>query len=130
MRSTKCETDAIDGSASPRNPSVTIAAEIVGAPDLARRVPLERQPRIVRLHPLAVVLDADLLLAAELDVNRQAPRAGVDGVLDQLLDDRGRALDDLAGGNLVGEVGGRRVILPMSASTRLQIQLPSCGAKH
>ena len=34
---------------------------------------------------------------------RVAP--GVDGVLDQLLDDGRRALDDLAGGDLVGEVG-------------------------
>ena len=81
--------------------------EVVGAPDLARRVPLDRQPRILRLHPLAVVLDADLLLAAELDVNREPARAGVDRVLDQLLDDRGRPLDDLAGGDLVGEVGGQ-----------------------
>ena len=83
--------------------------EIVGAPDLARRVPLDRQPRVVRLHPFAVVLDADLLLAAELDVNRQPPRAGVDRVLDQLLDDRGGPLDDFAGGDLVGEVGGKAV---------------------
>ena len=109
MRSTKCDTDAIDGSASPRKPSVAIAAEIVGAADLARRVPLDRQPRVLRLHPLAVVLDADLLLAAELDVNREAARAGVDRVLDQLLDDRGGPLDDLAGGDLVGEVGGQAV---------------------
>ena len=85
--------------------------EIVGAPDLAGRVALDGQPRIVGLHPLAVVLDADLLLAAELDVNDDAPRAGVDGVLDQLLHDRRRPLDDFAGGNLVGEVAsGRRVI--------------------
>ena len=81
--------------------------EIVGAPDLAGRVALDRQPRIVRLHPLAVVLDADLLLAAELDVDRQPAGAGVDRVLDQFLDDRGGPLDDLAGGDLVGEVGGQ-----------------------
>ena len=83
-------------------------AEIVGAADLARRVPLDRQPRVLRLHPLAVVLDADQLLAAELDRDGDAARAGVERVLDQLLDDRGRPLDDLAGGDLVGEVGGRR----------------------
>ncbi len=65
---------------------------------------LDGQPRIVRLHAFAVVLDADLLLAAELDVDRQAPGAGVDGVLDQLLDDRRRPLDDFAGGDLIGEV--------------------------
>ena len=45
--------------------------QIVGAPDLAGRVALDREPRVVRLHALAVVFDADLLLAAELDVNRR-----------------------------------------------------------
>ena len=83
--------------------------EIVGAPDLARRVPLDRQPRILRLHPFAVVFDAHLLLAAELDVDREPPRAGVDRVLDQLLDDGRGPLDDLAGGDLVGEIGGQPV---------------------
>ena len=34
-----------------------------------------------------------------------AAGAGVERVLDQLLDDRGRPLDDFAGGDLVGEVG-------------------------
>ncbi len=78
--------------------------EIVGPPDLARRVALDRQQRIVGLHPVAVVLDADLLLAAELDVNQQPPGAGVDGVLDQFLDHRCGPLDHFPGGNLVGQV--------------------------
>ena len=34
-------------------------------------------------------------------------RARVDGVFDQLLDDRGRALDHFAGGNLIGEIVGQ-----------------------
>ncbi len=34
-------------------------------------------------------------------------RAGVEGVLDQLLDDRGGALDHLAGGDLVDEFAGK-----------------------
>ena len=104
VRSTKCDTDAMLGSASPRNPSVAIAAEVVGAANLARRMPLDGQPRVLRLHPFAVVFDANQLLAAELDGDGDAPRAGIDGVLDQLLDDRGGPLDDLAGGDLVGKV--------------------------
>jgi hypothetical protein len=40
-------------------------------------------------------------------VDRHAARAGVDGVLDQFLDDRGRTLDDFAGRDLVGEVRGK-----------------------
>ena len=42
--------------------------EVVLARDLARRMPLDRQPRILRLHAVAVVFDANQLLAAELDV--------------------------------------------------------------
>ena len=76
--------------------------EIVGAPNLARRVPLEREPRIFRAHALAVVFDAHEPLAAQLDVDLDAARARVDGVFDELFDDRCRTFDDLAGGDLVG----------------------------
>ncbi len=81
--------------------------EVVGMANLAGRMPLDRQPRVLRPHPLPVVLDTQELLAAHLDRDCDAARAGVDRVLDQLLDDGGGALDDLAGGNLVGEVGGK-----------------------
>ena len=81
-------------------------------------MPLDREPRVVGLHPLAVVLDADLFLAAELDVDGHARRAGVDGVFDELLDDGGGTLDDFAGGDLVGEIDGQ----PMDVSQRRQIQ--------
>ena len=104
VRSTKCDTDAIGRQRLPPEPERHDRREIVGPADLAGRVPLDRQPRIVRVHSLAVVLDAHLPLAAELDVNRQPPRAGVDRVLDQLLDDRRRPLDDLARRNLVREI--------------------------
>ena len=82
-------------------------------PDLARRVALDRKPRVLRLHPFAVVFDADLLLAAELDVNREAPSSGVDRVLDELLDDGRRPLDDFARRDLVARSDGRRLIVPM-----------------
>ena len=65
---------------------------------------LDGQPRVCRLHPFPVVLDAHLLLPAELDVDGQPPRASVQGVLDEFLDDRGRTFDNLASGNLVGEI--------------------------
>jgi hypothetical protein len=78
--------------------------EIGGRRDLARRVPLDRQLRVLGRHPLAVVFDEHKLLAAELDGDADAPCARVDGVLDELLDDRGRSLDDLAGGNLVRQL--------------------------
>ncbi len=41
--------------------------------------------------------------AAVLDVDRHVARAGVERVFDEFLDDGGRALDDLAGGDLVDE---------------------------
>jgi hypothetical protein len=80
--------------------------QVFRAPDLARRVPLDCERGVVRLHSLAVVLYANALLSTELDVNHDPVRAGVDRVFNQLLDDRRRTLDDLAGGNLVGEVRG------------------------
>jgi hypothetical protein len=77
--------------------------EVLGAADLAGRVPLDREPRVLRGHPLAIVLDAHEALAAELDRHRDTGGAGVEGVLHELLHDRGGTLDDLAGGNLVGQ---------------------------
>ena len=53
---------------------------------------------------------------------RDAAGAGVDRVLDQLLDDRGRPLDDLAGGDLVGEVRGQPV--DADGECRADLSLP------
>ena len=75
--------------------------QIVRGPDLARRVALERQPRVVGLHPLAVVFDANQPLAAELGRDGDATGAGVEAVFDELLDDGRGALDHLARGDLV-----------------------------
>jgi hypothetical protein len=80
--------------------------EIIGVPDLARGVPLEGEPRILRVHPLPVILDADDLLAAIFGGNRHAARAGVNRVLDELLDDRRGPFHHLAGGDLIREIQG------------------------
>jgi hypothetical protein len=42
-------------------------------------------------------------------VNRDAAGARIDRILDELLDDRRRPLDDFTGGNLIGEVWGKAV---------------------
>ena len=107
VRRRKCDTEAMLGSASPRKPSVAMAPR-----SSARRILLvacrSRHSRASSgLHADAVVLDPDQLLAAVLDGDGDARRLGVDGVLDQLLDDRGRPLDDFAGGDLVGQVVGQ-----------------------
>jgi len=64
-------------------------------------MPLEAEPRVVRIHPDAVVFDANEFLATVFDGDRQARGAGVEGVLDELLDDARRPLDHLAGGDAV-----------------------------
>ncbi len=80
--------------------------------NLARRMALERERRVARVHPRAVVADADQRDAAPFDLDLDARRAGVDGVLDELLDDARRSLDDLARGDLVREIGRQRVDAP------------------
>ena len=65
---------------------------------------LEGEQGVVARHALGVVRDAQQAPAAGLDVQLDAARAGVDGVLDEFLGDRGRALDHLARGDLVGDV--------------------------
>ena len=52
---------------------------------------------------VTVVANPDQADAAVLDVDGEAPRAGVEGVLDELLDYGCRALDDLARSDLVDE---------------------------
>ncbi len=109
VRRVKCETDAMLGQRLAAKPERPNRRQIVGPRDLARRVTLDREPRVLRIHPFAVVLDAQRLLPAELDGDRNPPRARVERVLDELLDDRRRTLDDLAGGDLIGEVQGQAV---------------------
>ena len=79
--------------------------EVLDPPDLAGGVPLEGEPRLVGGHPLAVVLHPHETLAAQLDGDRDPRRPGVERVLDQLLDHRRGALDHLAGGDLVRQLG-------------------------
>ena len=105
VRSVRCDTDAMRGSASPRKPSVRDRGEVFGALRIllvACRSSASRASSAI--HAVPVVLDAHQALAAVLDGDGDAARAGVDGVLDQLLDDRGGPLDDLAGRDLVCEV--------------------------
>jgi hypothetical protein len=90
------ETEAMLGSASPRNPRVRMENRSDGG------VALERHQRVVPAHALAVVNNPDQAPAALLDLYHQPPRSRVQGVLHQLLDHRSRPLHHLAGGDLVG----------------------------
>ena len=63
----------------------------------------ERERQLRGWNSAAVVAHAYQTDAAVLDVDRELPRTGIERVLDQFLDDRRRALDHLARGDLVDE---------------------------
>ncbi len=82
--------------------------EIVDGRELRRRVTRDRERELLALDAAAVVGDADALDAAAGEIDVDLRRARIERVLEQLLQRRGRPLDDLAGGDLVDEVIGQR----------------------
>ena len=86
--------------------------QIVGGAQLRSGVALEGQQRVVAIHALAVVGDADELAAAGLDFDANAVGAGVERVFQQLLDDGGGPVDHFAGGDLVGHLVGKNADAP------------------
>ena len=66
---------------------------------------LHRQLQIRRRHADAVIGDPDQAAAAAIHHHLDAACAGIERVLDQLLDDGGRPLDHLAGGDAVDHDG-------------------------
>ncbi len=76
--------------------------ELVRAAELRGRVRQDGEPQVLGRHPGAVVGDADRRDRAGVRLHRDRdPRgAGVERVLDELLRDRGRPLDHLAGRDL------------------------------
>ena len=80
--------------------------EVIERGDLARGVPADRDRQLLGGDAAAVVAHAHEADAAALDVDFDAVCAGIEAVLDQLLDDRGGALDHFAGGDLIDELAG------------------------
>ena len=72
--------------------------------DLAGGVARQRERRVLAPHPLAVVAHPDERLPPVLDRDANRSGAGIERVLDELLYDRGRPLDHLAGGDLVRDL--------------------------
>ncbi len=77
------------------------AIEIVERRELAGGMSRHRQLEVVGVDADTVVVDGDALHTALLHLDDNAPGAGVDAVLEQLLDHRSGALDDLAGSDLI-----------------------------
>src|SRR5262249_16801014 len=67
----------------------------------------EGQQQVVRLDTAAVIDDAQEVDAALPDLDVEARGAGVDAVLEQLLQHAGGPLDDLARGDLCDDVLGQ-----------------------
>ena len=72
-------------------------------------MPREAQPRVLAAHAGAVVPHAHQAAAPLPQVDLDAPGAGIQRVLDQLLDRCGGPLHHLAGGDLVGERLGQHL---------------------
>jgi hypothetical protein len=77
--------------------------EIVRAPDLGGRVAGDGELRVLALHAASVVAHADAGAPALFHGNVDRQGAGVERVLDELLDDGGGALDHFAGGDLISD---------------------------
>ncbi len=67
---------------------------------------LEGEESIVAHHAAAVVGDLDQLAAAAFDFEANVGGSGVERVLEQFLDHGGGTVDDLASGDLVGNLVG------------------------
>ena len=76
--------------------------------------------RVFWRHPHPVVFHNDQFFPAEVDGDGDAGGTGIERILDELLDDRGWTLHDLAGGNLVREIRRKAVDAIHSQSCRLK----------
>ncbi len=93
-------TEPIEGRASPRKPSVSIAIRSSSSSfEVAWRSTAEIE--IGARHAGAVIGDADQPPPAAIGQNVDAARAGIERVLDQFLHHARRPFDHLAGGDAV-----------------------------
>ncbi|MNC94749.1 hypothetical protein D3C83_116850 [compost metagenome] len=70
-------------------------------------MPSQREGQVLGRDSRAVVLDLDAPHAAFFQRHGDGAGAGIEAVLEQLLQHRGRALDDLAGRDLAHEELGQ-----------------------
>jgi hypothetical protein len=75
--------------------------KVIDGLNFARRVSLKGELGVDRAHARAVVHHSDERTARLLNVNFDAGRAGIKGILDEFLHHAARAFDDLTSSNLV-----------------------------
>ncbi len=123
-RSESRDTAKIAGSASPRNPSVPIASRSLSVRsfDVACRSSASRQSSAGIPRPSSVTAISWRPGAPHRDLDAGRPR--VQAVLDQLLDDRRRALDYLARRDLVDDGVGQ----PLDRACGLTARSRAAGA--
>ena len=97
------------------------AEQVVIAGEFAGGVLGERQSQFLGGDAAAIVGDADEVPAAFGDFDGDVGRAGVDGVFDEFFDDRGRALDHLAGGDAINQ--RRRKLLYLASGHKTSLAL-------
>ena len=69
-------------------------------------MPTQRKHQIIRVNTVAVITHFEQTNTTLLHIDIETGRTGVHAVLEQLLHNRCGALDNLSGGNLVGEGWG------------------------
>jgi hypothetical protein len=79
------------------------ALEILERGDFARGVAREREKKIVSRNAATVVAHTDRARTAGRELHRDLTRAGVETVLEQLLQCRSRTLDDFTRGDLIDQ---------------------------
>src|SRR6185312_2062266 len=77
--------------------------------DFGSCVALKGEQRVITHHATAIVDYLKKLLAAAFDLNPNPSGAGVNGVFQQLFQNRCRTLHHLSGGDFVGYVFGKNV---------------------
>ncbi len=82
--------------------------DVVHGRNLAGGMAVESHARVDGRHAAAVVDDLYQVFAAVAEVDLHTPGTGVDGVFHHLLHDRRRAVDHLAGRDLVGDDLGQK----------------------
>ena len=93
-------TEAMLGSASPRNPSDTTDSRSSRL-DILLGMARQSQRQLLLLDALPVITDANQFLAAINNVDLHGMRTRIEAVFNQLFHDRRRTLNHFTGGDLV-----------------------------